>query len=253
VKIKYLMLGLLSTFTSFQVYSAKLITKKWNDFFVHPIFTVSGGPGWITPGVTQDIYLSPDYDNGYINTSKQQPVGFGEINFSLQQDIHPKISNQFGIAFSGAWMAKVNGQVWQYNDPLFYNYVYSYNVNSLRLALRDKIIFDQGIGSQMIRPYITGSVGIAWNHSYSYIQSPLSTDIPVTPAFSDRTQNAFTYSAGAGLQTQTWNNLVFAVGYEFIDWGGSALAAAPGQSINSGLSMSHLYMNTLLFSISYTV
>jgi len=253
LKFKYCTLVPLSLFVSFTVFSAQFIIKNQSNFFKHRIFTVSGGPGFINPGNTQDIYLSPDYDNGYIHQSNKHPIGFGEIYFSLQRDIHPKIANQFGIAFSGAWMAKVNGQVWQYNDPLFYNYVYSYNVSSLRLALRDKMIFDNGFASQSIRPYITGSVGIAWNNSYSFIQSPLLTDIPVTPAFANRSQNAFTYSAGAGLQTQAWNHLVFAVGYEFFDWGRSSLAAAPGQTLNSAPSMTHLCMNTLLFSISYIV
>lgn len=249
---KFLTLGFLSILFSFTVFAQE---NRFQAYVLcsHPILTLSGGPGWVDPGTTQNLYLDYDYNNGYLPGSNQQPIGFGEVYLAVQKSLNTNLDNQFGIAFSGAWMAKVNGQVWQYNDPLFYNYVYSYNLNSLRLALRDKIIFDQGIGSQIIRPYITGSVGIAWNHSESFIQSPLSTDIPLTPAFSDRTQNAFTYSAGAGLQTQAWNHLVFAVGYEFFDWGRSALAAAPGQSINSGLSMSHLYMNTLLFSISYTV
>lgn len=42
------------------------------------------------------------------------------------------------------------------------------------------------------------------------------------------------------------------IGYEFADWGRSQLNRAPGQTLNSGLSLSHLYTNGFLFNLTYS-
>jgi opacity protein-like surface antigen len=251
--IKFLTYAFLSSLLSFPIFAKPNTSYKLCDLCAHPLLSLSGGPAWINPGTTQNLYLDYDYNNAYRPNSNQQPIGFAEVYLALQKNINTNVANQFGVAFSGSWMAKVNGQVWQYNDPLFYNYDYTYNLRQLRLALRDKIIYEQGIFDQKMMPYITGSVGLGFNQSYTYSETPLSSSIIANPAFSNKSLNAFTYSVGAGLQTCPWNHFVFGVGYEFMDWGRSALGAASGQVLNVAPSMSHLYMNTLLFSITFTV
>ncbi len=47
--------------------------------------------------------------------------------------------------------------------------------------------------------------------------------------------------------------LAAGVGYEFADWGKNQLGRAPGQTLNTGLSMSHYYINSILFNITYTL
>jgi len=250
---KFLTLCFLSSLLCLPVFSQSAKLQDLSELFAHPILTLSGGPGWINPGTTQNLDLDYDYNNGYVPTSNQQVIGFGEVYLALQKSINTNLANQFGIAFSGSWMAKNTGQVWQYNEPLFYNYDYTYNVRQLRLALRDKLIFEQGLFNQKVMPYVTGSVGIGFNRSYSYTETVLSSAVSTNPAFANNSLNAFTYSVGAGLQTCPWNHFIFGVGYEFMDWGRSALGSAPGQVLNTAPSMSHLYMNTLLFNITFAV
>ena len=43
------------------------------------------------------------------------------------------------------------------------------------------------------------------------------------------------------------------VGYEFSDWGKSQLGRAPGQTINSGLALSHFYTNAFQPNVTYSV
>lgn len=250
--IKFLSLIFLVTKFSFPSFAS---STQLNNLFdsLHPILSLSGGPGWIKPGETQNVYLDYDYNNGYISNSKEQAVGFAEIFLGLQKSLATDYANQFGVAFSGSWMAKLSGEVWQFNEPLFYNYDYTYNIRQLRLALRDKFIYEKGLFSQKINPYISGSVGLGFNKSYSYSETPLASDIVSTPAFANNAVTAFTYSIGAGLQSSLWEHVIFAVGYEFFDWGRSALGTAPGQVLNNTPSVSHLYMNSLLFSMTYTV
>ena len=232
------------------VFAQENKVQNFKKLFSHPVMAITGGPGWVNPGDKQNLYLDYDFNNGYRSQQNNQPVGFLEAYIALQHQLDEKNTNQFGVAFSGAWMAKRTGQVWQYNNPEFYNYDYTYNLRQLRLALRDKLIFDQGLFNQKLMPYITGSVGIGFNKAYSYTETPLDTSIVSSPSFSNRTVNAFTYSVGGGVQTAPWNNLIFAVGYEFMDWGRSSLGMASGQILPGAPGMSHLYMNSLLFSVT---
>jgi hypothetical protein len=41
------------------------------------------------------------------------------------------------------------------------------------------------------------------------------------------------------------------MGYEFTDWGKSQLGAASGQTSGEGLILNHVYVNQLLFSLSF--
>ena len=72
------------------------------------------------------------------------------------------------------------------------------------------------------------------------------------PNFTSNTTTAFTYTLGAGVQRHLNQHLQAGVGYEFADWGRSQLSRASGQTLNTGLSLSHLYTNGFLFNLTYS-
>lgn len=71
--------------------------------------------------------------------------------------------------------------------------------------------------------------------------------------FASNTTTAFTYTLGAGVQRHLNPHWQVGIGYEFSDWGSSQLNRASGQTLNSGLLLSHLYTNELLFNLTYSV
>ncbi len=74
-----------------------------------------------------------------------------------------------------------------------------------------------------------------------------------SPPFVDNTVTALTYAFGVGLQGEVRPHVQVAVGYEFADWGKNNLGLANGQTTQSRLGASNLYVNELQFSILYTV
>ena len=69
--------------------------------------------------------------------------------------------------------------------------------------------------------------------------------------FASNTTTAFTYTLGAGVQRYLNPHWQAGIGYEFADWGRSQLNRALGQTLNSGLSLSHLYTNGFLLNLTY--
>jgi hypothetical protein len=192
-----------------------------------------------------------DAQNAYNDQSDSQVLGLGELFFGIEKPLNERIQSQFGFLISGAGMAEDKGIIWQYADPQFDNLSYSYKLNQLRFGLRSKWILDNTSYMHHIKPYITGSVGVGLNHAYDYNNTAnIDTAVP-NPNFQDNTVASFSYSAGLGLQKDLTSNIQAGLGYEMLDWGKSSLAAAPGQTINAGLVMDHLYMHTLLLSLTY--
>lgn len=72
------------------------------------------------------------------------------------------------------------------------------------------------------------------------------------PNFASNTTAAFTYTLGVGVERNINLHCQVGIGYEFADWGMSQLSRASGQTLNTGLSLSHLYTNGLLFNLTYS-
>ena len=97
-----------------------------------------------------------------------------------------------------------------------------------------------------ISTYIAGSVGIGFNRSSKFLESPYIPEEVPAPPFSDGSiNNALTYSAEIGIQKALNQNMFVGIGYNFSDWGKSALGPAQGQTTSSGITMNHFYTNGL--------
>lgn len=217
-----------------------------------PLIMVSGGPGWSSPGKTQTVYLESDAPNAYNNRSKTQTQGMGELLLGFQTRLFTApIQTQWGVLVSAAGMARIKGDVWQLADPDFNNLSYSYNINQIRTGLRTKWLLDQYAFTEILKPYITASIAAGFNHSFSFQNFARNSDIVANPNFKDKTVTAFNYSVGAGIHKEINQHTHVGLGYEFFDWGKSGLASAPGQATNAAPFLNHLYVNTILLSLTY--
>lgn len=213
-----------------------------------PFITLSAGPAWSDPGLTQTISTFPDISKAFVAKKESRVLGEGGVFGGIQSPLNDFITGQLGLAVGFGHFAKLNGDLWEEADSNFNNYFYSYKINHIHIAVKGKLIAEM---NAQVQPYISGSIGAGFNRAYSFTITPkIYQEIPALP-FGDRNQTAFTYTIGAGLQKAISEHWVAGIGYEFADWGKSPLNRALDQTINNGLSLQHVYTNELQFSLTY--
>jgi opacity protein-like surface antigen len=133
----------------------------------------------------------------------------------------------------------------------YYQSTYFYHINSHQY-LAEAILHHQFYDRYF--PYIYLGLGIASNKAYNY-----STTIPdyltVTPEYSNKTTNSFTYSLGLGVDYFVIPRLSIGIGYRFINLGKVGLG--PGvirnTNVSAKLMQSNLYLNTFLAQLNYFI
>ena len=210
--------------------------------------TLSVGPVWQSNGNTQTFYLAPDVRKTYAADSSSNAMADGEIFLGLQKDLPHQLQGQLGFAVALAGNAKLSGNVWDDADPQFNNYVYNYKVNHVHVAVKSKVLADQG---SWLTPWISGSLGVGFNRAYSFSNTPTIFEAIPNKNFVSNTETAFTYTLAAGVQRVLNKHWQVGIGYEFSDWGQSQLGRASGQTLGQGLFLNHLYTNGLLINLTY--
>ena len=247
----------------YQVVVQAMIIALWSCFsfwptaaVAHPVgkkdrvlLTFSAGPAWYHAGETQTFNVQPDVVNTYDARNNTHALASGELSFSIQHLLSSSLLGQVGLAVAKSSNATLQGDVWQTADPVFNNFAYQYHESHAHVAIKAKLL--TLIFSQIWTPYLSASVGAGRNHVYGYHATPNLTEELPMPDFKANTQTAFTYTAGVGIQTTLGAHWAAGCGYEFADWGTSALARATGQTLNTGIALTHLYTHQLQFNLSY--
>lgn len=208
----------------------------------------SVGPVWQNGGSTQSFYLDPDIEKSYVaNKTTHALADFGVL-LGAQYSLNPTLITQFGLAVGATTDTNLSGEIWDDADPQFNNFTYSYKLQHTHLAVKAKLLADMGY---VVMPWVSGSVGVGFNHAYAFNNVPIIEEAIKNPNFSARTQTSFTYTVGAGIQRSLTDHIQVGIGYEFADWGNSSLGRAEGQSMNEGISLNHLYTNGFLINLTY--
>lgn len=212
------------------------------------VIGLSLGGGWDNGGKTQTFYLQPNVQKTYTSNGKYYTLGTAELFLGYQHCLHQKIHGQLGLALLGTTNAKVGGDILEDADPDFNNYLYQYKINHAHIALKGKLIADL---YPTVQPYLSGSLGVGFNHSHGFTITPKIFEEVAAPPFADHTTTAFVYNIGLGVQKNLDNHWQMGVGYEFSDWGKSRLSPSPAQLISSSIQLNHLYTNTIQVSMTY--
>ena len=173
----------------------------------------------------------------------------GELFFGRQLQLHNDIQGQIGLAIAATSNANARGYVWDDANPLFNNFTYHYRIQHTHIAIKGKALFNKGYP---VTPWLSASLGIGFNRAHGFESTPTTVETLPTPPFASHTSTAFTYTLGAGIQRPLTQHLQAGMGYEFADWGQSALHRAQGQTMGSGPGLNHLYTNGLLLNLTYT-
>lgn len=200
-----------------------------------------------------------------VGNSTSFPLGYSTFSYSSgSNDIYTSISGislnklftlapaytlQVGLSYHYISRMNINGNLEQGITPPYYQSSYSYRINSSQY-LAEAELFRQFYDCYF--PYIYLGVGVAANSAYDY-----STAVPayltVTPDYSNRTMNSFTYSLGLGVYYFIAPKVSLGLGYRFINLGSAGLGTGIIRNTPLGvkLTQSNLYMNTLLAQINY--
>lgn len=212
------------------------------------VATLSAGPAWESEGETQTFYLTDTVEKTYATNKSSNSLGTGELFGGIQKTINEQVKGQLGLAIAVAGNAGLEGHIWDDADPQFNNYIYRYKVIHSRIAAKGKLIAD---GAYWLMPWVSGSVGVAFNTAHDFYNFPTIFQAVQNPNFSDHTKTSFTYTVGAGVQKALNAHWQVGIGYEFADWGKSELGRAAGQTMNSGLALNHIYTHGALLNLTY--
>jgi opacity protein-like surface antigen len=213
------------------------------------IITLSGGVGWATAGQNQYLYPFPLPSYQYFTyNSDTSTMGSGEVFFGLQKPlpVYPNILGELGLGIAYMTDATVTG--YANVDGTLNAYAYTYKVNHGRLELKGRLI---GYTIQPVQPYISGSLGVAFNNAHAYRPTLLIPSVSYPLQFVSNSTVAFPYTLGAGIQAKLDPHWLVAAGYQFADLGKSFLNG-DGTYLSKGLRLTHFYTNEALLSISYT-
>lgn len=216
----------------------------------HWVVSLSGGAVWAAGGETQTFDLTPTIEKTYLAQKSTNTIADGELFLGMQKTLSNELQAQFGIAVAVTGDAKMSGEIWDDADARFNNHTYQYKVNHSHVAFKGKLLLDRGY---FVTPWLSGSLGVGFNKAKDFTNTPIIFEALVNPNFASNTKTAFTYTVGVGVQKALNANWQIGIGYEFADWGKSQLGSALGQTLNSGLALSHLYTNGALINITYVM
>ena len=212
------------------------------------VIRISGGSAWTNPGKEQTFSLLPGFRNTYTTNKSTTAVADGALFLGLQKALDQGLQGQIGFTFAMAGNARLQGDIWDDADPVFNNHTYQYKIQHTHLAVEGELLFDQG---NWFIPWVNASIGVGFNRSYAFSNQITIPEASVEPDFGSNTVTALTYTVGLGIQKNVREHMQVGVGYLFSDWGKSNLNKATGQTLNSGLSLKHLYTNGVLFNLTY--
>ncbi len=205
------------------------------------------GRWWQDP----DSFLTPEIEKSYVARKATHGLASGEFFLGMQKEL-PFLPSQWlgqiGLAIATTSNAKLEGNVWDDADPQFDNYRYQYSLHSTRVALKGLLLLDKGY---WVTPWVSASLGVGFNRAHGYNNTPLIFQAVADSNFTDHTKTSFTNTLGAGIQKPINLHWQIGMGYEFADWGKSALGRSSGQTMNTGLALEHLYTHGVSFNLTY--
>lgn len=219
----------------------ELVKSSW-------VASVSIGPAWEKAGKTQTFYIAPNIEKSFVAEKESDALVDMEIFLGIQKSLHETLNSQLGFAVTATSSAFLSGFILDDANPIFNNYTYKYRIRHSHLALKGKLLADLGYN---LIPWVSGSIGVGFNRAYQFNNEPTISSVVAMPNFVNNTTSSFTYTIGLGVQRQLNTHWQAGIGYEFADWGRSHLNRAPGQTLNKGLELSHLYTNGLLINLTY--
>jgi opacity protein-like surface antigen len=164
--------------------------------------------------------------------------------------LSPNWAWQFGLAYYQSLSFSTTGKLTQGADAQSSDhYTYNYNIISRQVLLENKILFNC---HQIFHPYAMVGLGQSFNQVSSF-QNSASPLLSFSPKFKQRSNHAFSYTAGLGIDTDVYQNLRAGLAYRFASLGSANLGAGSIDTtpMNNIFKQSHLYTHEILGQLTY--
>lgn len=229
-------------------FKTKEVPSKPNRSKYSYFATATGGNTWLSKGKVETFYVGPGIERAYVPRGINAPKTI-EFFSGINDELIAHLRTQLGLTVAMSNAIKLNGNIWDDALSQFNNYHYSYDIKHFHIGIKNKLSkrLNQGLNS-----YISAGLALAYNNAKNFQNTPTISEAVTQPNFQSNTTKSLSYSFGAGLTKEVRKHWSIGVGYEFSDWGRAQLLKASGQSLASGLSISHLYANSLQISLDYS-
>lgn len=231
-----------------------------------PVISLFAGAGNIHAG-SQSQTSTGDDDELFIynSPSENKTVGLGGVFIGAQHDLSSQFFIETGLEYNYLSSMNITGSNTTGNDPesdpesaTAYSYQYKFQTQQLLAVAKlfTQINFLQT--PHELYPYVSLGLGAAFNTSHDFSSSTQeSGSVNLTPGFDSHTDINFSCRLGLGLETNLSDNLRAGLGYEFIDFGKSALGQGEvtmnnySTPTNFNLAGPKTYANELKAQVSY--
>lgn len=226
------------------IFDKNLISLLKSSF----VSSLNIGPSWESAGQAQTLNLTSDIIKTYTTNRPTNTLPTGELFLGIKGLLPKQLEGQIGLDVIATGTATLSGDIWDDGVPHFNNYTYQYKVSHTAVLVSGKLL---GNWNLPVIPWISASLGVGLNKAYGFSNTPTIDEALPSPDFTNKTMTAFTYAIGIGAERQLSPHWQVGAGYEFSDWGRSQLGSTSGEGTNRGLSLSHLYTNSILFNLTY--
>ncbi len=215
----------------------------------HPYVRMTAGQLYTDPGQSQTIQFSTDYWKTHHPDHDNLAAIFGGVSAGLRMSLSDRIEAEVGLGLYQAQSLTLNGKVYQYGSPQFYNMNYDYKIINQRIMLEGKLLATYG---RIYHPYVSGGVGVGRNRSYAYQETPIASFAVPDPAYHSSSQSSTAYGLGFGVDVDVAKNWRVGVGYEYSHLGKAKLGKSSGQSTPQFIKLNNITANQVMLTATYS-
>jgi opacity protein-like surface antigen len=205
------------------------------------VVRINVGRNWLKTTVSKTLSSSPFV---HMNTadSSSQPVDMVGLFLGFEHWKTPQLGFQAGLGGYLNDSANVSGSMVRQENGVAQSNHFNYRIQSQRLVLEGRILTSF---KYKLHPYVSGSLGIASNQSYSYRESTLSANL-----FTDNNRSAFTYGIGGGVEFDLSRHVRLGAGYQYLHLGSFSLNQSDNHITSQTPMLNNPYGHEVLLQFS---
>ncbi|MCX7118259.1 MAG: outer membrane beta-barrel protein [Legionellales bacterium] len=222
-----------------------------------PVVTLTGGAAWINTTQSQTFSGTDGELFAYHRNNSNHTTGLVGAFLGIEHPLqNPNFLVQAGLEytyFGGANVGGLNSVGIEPNTSTLYQY--NYHIQTQQALVVAKLLTTM---HDVFHPYVSVGLGGAFHQASSFATSSTETgSLNLTPNYENRSQSAFSYSVGLGLDTNISERVRLGFGYRFSGFGEASLGKGQIElnqyafPVPFGLNTSPLYANQFIAQLSY--
>jgi len=193
------------------------------------------------------VMLNDGTSNRYISQNKSHfATGFQLLVGAEWPFVHNTLL-QAGVGLHRTARLSDTGDVYQFSDSEFDNFVYLYGVQSTRVMIEMRLLKKL---HERLMPYVSLGLGGAINKAGAYQETAKFSGLIAMQPYTSNVKVNLAYQAGLGAEYQISPTMRLGLGYELASLGLAELGLSPSQTINSRFKSRNIYTNNVSIHIT---